>query len=448
MNKLFVIIKREFLTRVRKRSFILMTILGPLLFAAIFLLPTYIMSLDSNELKKIAVIDSSGLFIGKIPETHLLKFEYLKNTSVEKIRKDFDKTDYYAVLYIAHIIHYSPNAVQLMSYKQPSLGVTMHISNAIEKEVERQKLKTYEIEEMDKILASVKTNVAVQNIKWARDGVDKSGNAGLAMIVAYLSGFLIYFFIFMFCTQVMRAVIEEKSNRIIEVIVSSVKPFQFMLGKICGIALVGLTQFILWIVLCFILFNAVSYFTSTSIGKIPVGEPVNDLFSNSTLASQQLIPNDKLFLFNDILQNIAGVDFTVMIIAFVFFFLAGYLLYASLFAAVGAMVDNETDTQQFLLPVTLPLILAIMVMLNTINNPDGNVSFWFSLFPFTSPIVMMARIPFGVPIWEVYLSAVLLVGCFILFTYLSARIYKTGLLMYGKKPSLKEVFKWLKESRS
>jgi len=375
MSKIALILQREYITRVRKKSFIIMTILGPILFGALLIAPVWIAQLEDTEEKLIAVIDSSKLFVEKIPETQYLKFEYLENKQPEDLKMNFDESGYYAVLYIAHSIANVPNAVQLMATKQPNMSVVMHITNAIEKEIEQQKMKAYEIENLEDILAAVKTNIKVQTIKWTPAGEEKKSSTELSMIVGYVSGFLIYFFIFMFGAQVMRGVIEEKSNRIVEVIVSSVKPFQLMMGKITGIALVGLTQFALWIILTLIIYTIAS---ATFIKPEMLEQQqiqIETLSSTSGLAQAQPIINENLEQFTDIFSHISAINFPLLIVSFIIFFLGGYLLYASLFAAVGSAVDNEADTQQFMLPITIPLVLAIIVMLSAIENPEGPISY-------------------------------------------------------------------------
>lgn len=455
MSKIKLILQREYLTRVRKKSFIVMTILGPILFAAIVIAPAWLASLEDTEVKKIAVIDSSHIFKNQLPETEAIKFEYLKNTHVDEIKKDFQRTDYYAVLYISHIVSSTPSSVVLYSDQQPSFSVKSHISNAIEKKIEQGKLKAAGIDQ--NILKAVKTNIDIRTITWTEGGEEKESSTELAMIVGYIGGFLIYFFIFMFGAQVMRGVIEEKVNRIVEIIVSSVKPFQMMMGKIIGIGLVGLTQFGLWVILTIILITGAKSFIFTEIGTQSAQQVVAQDFMNSSPDKANAINAAQAGKQGDIASSISSdekvkqmfkaiqdVNIGMMLGAFVFFFLGGYLLYGSLFAAVGSAVDNETDTQQFMLPITIPLILAIIVMVNAINSPQGPIAFWFSIIPFTSPIVMMVRIPFGVPFWEVGLSMTLLVLTFIGTTWLSGKIYRTGILMYGKKVNYKELWKWIR----
>ncbi len=446
MNKTALIISREYLTRVRKKSFLIMTILGPILFAALFILPAWFASMEDNEVRTIAVIDSSKIFINTIPETEYLKFVYLENTKVEDLRENFDQTGYYAVLYIAHIVASTPSAVQLLSTKQVSLNIRMHIANALEKEIERQKLKTYEINNLDDILTAIKTRINIRTIVWKGD-TEKESYSEVAMIVGYVSGFLIYMFIFMFGSLVMRGVIEEKSSRVVEIIVSSVKPFQLLMGKIVGIGMVGLTQFLLWIVFTFILITIGTQVFFPNL-KTPASDKVtveSVMQTSSTL--QQMQPSEEEYnRMQSMLRSVTDINFFVLLGSFLFFFLGGYLLYSSLFAAIGSAVDNEADTQQFMFPITIPLILAIIVMMNAIQNPEGHLAFWFSMIPLTSPVIMMVRIPFGVPYWELALSISILIATFIFTTWLAGKIYRTGILMYGKKVTYKELWKWLRYS--
>lgn len=453
MSKTGLIISREYTTRVRKKTFIIMSILGPVIFAVLLFLPTYFAQLEDTEVKTIAVVDSSHLFIDKIPETEYIKFEYLEGVSIEQAKDLFPRRDYYAILFISHIISYVPDAVILYSNKQPTLGVKNHIENALEKQIEHQKMDAYGIDK--EVLSSINTNINLTTIKWNKEGVAQESHTELAMIVGYISGFLIYFFIFLFGAQIMRGVIEEKSNRIIEVIVSSVKPFKIMMGKIIGVGLVGLTQFIIWVALTAVLAIALQAVFFPEMTKTPSSEQVvaQDIFdANSMQKGSNMLDQEDLNKEQQQMQELRGIfssfraiDFIVILGSFLLFFLGGYLLYASLFAAIGAAVDKETDTQQFMLPVTIPLILAILVMVNAIQNPESALSFWFSIIPFTSPIVMMVRIPFGVPYWEITLSLVVLILTFMATTWLSARIYRIGILMYGKKVNYKELWKWIRQ---
>lgn len=449
MNKIAIIIQREFQTRIRKKSFIVMSILGPFLFAAMIILPMYFATLEDKDVKLIAVVDSSHVFENKIPDSPNLKFKYFTNTDIAKIKKTFKDDGYWGVLYISHVITYVPNAVFLYSYSQPSIGIKIHIEDAIEKEVEHLKLLSNNIENIEKIVASAKTDISLRTVKLEEGGKAKEGFTEVAMVVGYASGILIYFFIFLFGAQVMRGVIEEKSNRIVEVIISSVKPFELMMGKIIGIAGVALLQFVVWIVLTVTLITAGQQTFFPEIGKTATEKAIsqdimNTAGNNTPVATQiQPVKDEKTVKAEKFMEELGKVNFIYVLCSFLFYFIGGYLLYAALFASVGSAVDNEADTQQFMLPITIPLILAIYVMINTINNPESSLSFWFSIIPLTSPIVMMVRIPFGVPYEQLALSAILLVITFIATTWMAGKIYRTGILMYGKKISYKEIIKWI-----
>ena len=446
-NKILIIIQREYFTRIQKKSFLIMSILGPFLFAAMIILPVWFTSIEDKEIKVIAVADSSHSFIGKIPETQTLKFSYLESANITELKKNFQNKGYWGILYISQIVAVAPNAVELISYSQPTLSMKLHIENALNKELEHQKLMSHNIPAIEEILKSIKSNISLHTIKLEEGGKSKESFTELAMIVGYVGGFLIYLFIFLFGTQVMRGVIEEKTNRIVEVIVSSVKPFELMLGKIFGIAGVGLTQFIIWIVLTLGIVGVSQQSLAPQLSKNPTDKALaQDIMKVQKSAPQVQAPvmDDKAAKMEDIFKAIRTINFGVIIGMFIFYFLGGYLLYASLFAAIGSAADNDTDTQQFMLPVTIPLILAIYVMISTINNPESQLSFWFSIIPLTSPVVMMVRIPFGVPYWEVILSASLLIATFVGTTWMASKIYRTGILMYGKKVTYGELWKWIK----
>lgn len=445
MNKIKLIISREYLTRVKKKSFIVMTILGPILFAAMMVVPAWLASLEDTKVKNIAVIDESGIFVDKIQNTEYIKFEYITDKTLNEIRNTFQESDYYAVLQILPSITYENSAVHLFSTKQTSYEVSSHIKRSLEKELEKKNLRANGIDE--NILQSIRTNIKLRTLIWTEDGKDKESSTGVNMALGYASGFLIYFFIFMFGAQVMRGVIEEKTNRIVEIIVSSAKPFQLMMGKIVGIALVGLTQFILWIVLTFSIVFVVKTVAFPELGTQNAQEVVaQNLFENQNvnIDKAQTIELQNPDKITEIFNSLKSINYSLVLSLFIFYFIGGYLLYGSLFAAIGAAVDNETDTQQFMLPITIPLILGMFVMINAINTPDSPVAFWFSIIPFTSPIVMMVRVAFGVPNWQVFLSMALLILTFMGTTWLAGKIYRTGILMYGKKVNYKELWKWLK----
>lgn len=445
MNKIPLIIQREYITRVRKRSFIIMSILGPLIFAAMMIIPAWLSQVEDTDVKKIAIIDSSGLFMNIIPETEYLKFDYLENTRLSQLKDNYSDAGYFGILYISHVVTYDPNSVILYSDKQPGLAIKMHISSALEEYIRSEKLRTYDIEDLDMILRSVKTDINIKTIKLSDDGNEKVSSTGIVMAVGYIGGFMIYIFIFIFGAQVMRGVIEEKINRIVEVVISSVRPFQLMMGKIVGIALVGLTQFLIWIISTAILVSIARVIFFPELTMNPTQQVLSqDIMSAQPVEVPAVSQSQEMQEVMAAFEGLQSIDFVVMLGTFLFYFLGGYLLYASLFASIGSAVDNETDTQQFMLPITVPLILAIIVLFPAINNPDSTVAFWFSMIPFTSPVIMMARIPFGVPVWEVGLSMLLLVLTFLGTTWMAGKIYRTGILMYGKKASYRELVKWIR----
>lgn len=454
MKKIFLIIQREYLTRVRKRSFIVMTILGPLLMAAIVVVPIYLAT-RGNEMKTVAVIDETGFFYEKFKDSDNIRFHYLVS-DIQSAKASFTRSGDHALLYIPKPDVTLPTNAIIYSENNVNINVKTYIKTIMTKRIEELKLeaKLRDIQTgsknpvtVDDILRSIKTSVDINTMKIGEDGKESKSYTEISMVLGMFTGILIYFFIFMFGSQVMRGVIEEKTTRIVEVIISSVKPFQLMMGKIIGVGMVGLTQFLLWVVLTFGIVTIVtSSFVSKDIKKSATEQIMkqNHVYSPDQIPQQFVIQNDKAGGVNEILNALNSVDFPVMIGSFVFFFLFGYLLYAAFFAAIGGAVDNEADTQQFMLPITVPLILSIFLAQNVIQDPDGAVSFWFSIIPLTSPVIMMIRIPFGVPYYEVILSMVLLLLGFLGATWMAAKIYRTGILMYGKKVNYRELWKWLR----
>ena len=436
MNMVSLIIKREYITRVRKKSFIIMTIAGPLLMGGIFA-SVFLLDKVDNEQKTIAVADDSKMFADKFKSNERVKFIY-SSEPVDTLRHNSKRQGYFGVLHIpaASNLPSLEKAVILYSESQPGIELVSKIKFTLEKEINTSKYIEAGIDE--KKLENIKTDVSIQT----RDMENKVTSTGLTTGLGFAAGLLIYMFIFIYGAMVMRGVLEEKTSRIVEVIISSVKPFQLMLGKILGVALVGLTQFLLWIVFSFLIFQGVSL---TLLNKKSDMEHVKELMqkqgaSNPVVAPQQEFDESTSA---QITEAMSTINFPLLIGMFLFYFVGGYLLYSALFAAIGAAADSETDTQQFMLPVTLPLILAYVAAANIISNPQGNVAFWFSIVPFTSPIVMMVRIPFGVPYTDVLISMILLICGFLFTTWLAARIYRTGILMYGKKVNYRELYKWL-----
>ena len=417
MNKILLIIKREYLAKVRKKTFLLMTILGPILMAALIVMPVYLAN-KGKEKRIIAIASKDISLFNKLEDSEYIHFNVIPDIEALALKNEFNDSPYYALLDIAD------STFTLYSNQQISLNVSDEIKNQIEGIIKEERLKKSGIDL--NILKKANASIEISTIIVSEEG-NKNSRAEVSMAIGFLSGILIYMFIFMYGTMVMRSVIEEKTSRIIEVIISSVKPFQLMMGKIIAVALVGLTQFILWIFLTIVI---------SSIAEIFLLD-IETISSNTTNMQQQSV------IFGEIIRLTEGINLTQIFLSFMFYFLAGYLMYSALFAAVGSAVDTEADTQQFILPITLPLILAFITAQVVIDNPDSSLALWMSIIPLTSPIIMMTRLPFGVENWELLLSMSILVISFIATTWLAAKIYRTGILMYGKKANYKELWKWL-----
>ena len=394
-----------------------MTILAPILMASLIIVPVFLANQDQQN-RLIAVSEDDTKYSSKINDTDNINFEIITEDESEKIRKNLTDSPYYAVLDIKN------ETFTLYASQQIGLNIRNSIQNQLEKIIEREKLKQAGID--IKIIENSKTKINIETKIIDTKGEATDSNTEASIGIGFITGILIYMFIFMYGTMVMRGVIEEKTNRIVEIIISSVKPFQLMMGKIIGVALVGLTQFILWILLTIIISSFAELFLIDA----------TDITNNTDTINQSLI-------LDEITKLTGGIDLIKIFLSFIFFFLFGYLMYSALFAAVGSAVDAEADTQQFVLPITIPLILAFILIQPVMDNPDGTLAFWLSMNPLTSPVIMMVRLPFGVDIWELVLSMILLILGFIITTYLAAKIYRTGILMYGKKISYKELWKWL-----
>ena len=435
MNKIGLIIKREYLTRVRKRSFLILTFLGPILMAAIYIIPIMLALNASNEKMRVAVVDESRWFEDRFVDNKEHTFVLMPGQPIDSVKEMVKSGVFDMALYVPRTQLNIPSNAVVYSIRQVPMEVETYISNVMEKEIEDQKLMANGVD--PEIVSAVKTDVNLQIMRMDEKGNEKETFTEVQFFLGMILAMLVYMFIMFFGGQVMQGVSEEKTSRIIEVIISSVKPFQLMMGKIIGVSLVALTQFVLWILLTGVLYIGFSAYLGLS-------NP--GMLSSGTVMAQEITSND--IMSNESVQNILqivhSIDFGTIIATFLIFFILGYLLYATLYAAIGSLVDNNTDAQQFTLPVTVPLIVAIISSFYIVNNPDSSLSVWLSMIPFTSPISMMVRIPFGVPIWQIVLSIVLLAATFVLMTWIAAKIYRTGILMYGKKLSYKEIFKWLK----
>jgi len=432
MNKILLIIQREYLSRVKKKSFIVMTFLVPLLFIGMYATIGYMFYKkdDLSETQKVVVIDDSQQFISKFKNTPSLSFTY-SNEPFNTLKRTFQNS---GDDYLLHIPD-TPKRPQLISVKKPGIGVISEIENQINEISRTQELLEAGID--TSILNAKKSKLNIETKQLTEEGNEEDASSWLAYGIGFVGAFLIYMSLFIYGVQVMRGVIEEKTNRIIEVIISSVKPFQLMLGKIIGVGMVGLTQFLLWIILCLTIAGAAgTYFASElHINKQNKEQVIAKGITSDSPANEGAA----------IVTALNSIPVAYTLGTFLFYFLFGFLLYSSIFAAVGSAVDSETETQQFMLPITMPLIFTFIISINfVINNPESSLSFWLSIIPFTSPIAMMIRVPFGVPAWELVLSMSLLIAGFLLITWIAARIYRVGVLMYGKKASYKELIKWFR----
>ena len=435
MNKIGLIIRREYFTRVKKRSFIIMTFLGPLLIAAVYIIPILLALHADNEKRTIAVVDQSHWFERQFVSTENQTFIRLDDIDIDSTKKLVQQGFFDIALFIPETQLNIPSSAVVYSMKQVPMSVEEHIKDVMKNEVQVQKLIASGVD--PDILESIKTHINLTVIRMDEEGGEKETFTEIQFVLGMILAVLIYVFIMLFGGQVMQGVTEEKSSRIVEVIVSSVKPFQLMMGKIIGVSLVALTQFVMWIMLTGIIYVGFS-------AAMGITHP--EAISQGTVMAQEIsstniMDNEAV---QDVLNIVHSIDFGTIIVSFIVFFLLGYLLYATMFAAIGSLVENNTDSQQFTLPVTVPLIIAMISAIYIVNDPDGSLAVWLSMIPLTSPVVMMVRIPFGIPIWQVVVSALILAGSFVGMTWVAAKIYRTGILMYGKKPTYKEIFKWLK----
>jgi ABC-2 type transport system permease protein len=436
MGKLKLIIKREFFAKVKNKSFIIMTILSPLLMVGFFSLIVFLNVKNSEEVRTIAYVDDSQLLDSVFTNTTSTKYVNLTALGIDEARKQA-KTSYYGVLYIpkSDSLNAISKGISFYSEDAPSLSLLGDIENKLEK-----KIRDLKIEQLNFDVAKIKATETTVDIITENFSGEKSSKIGsiLRMFAGGGFGYLIFMFIIIYGTSVMRSVIEEKTSRIIEVIISSVKPFQLMLGKILGNALAGILQFIIWMIsFGLLLFIVTSLFGPEATSS---GSAMGQMNPEMVQQMQQSSATDLQVA----LAEIKNLPILTMFFSFIFYFLGGYLIYSSIYAAIGAAVDSETDTQQFMMPVLIPLMIAIYVGFSVIENPHGPIALGFSLFPLTSPIVMLMRIPFGVPWWQIALSMALLLVTFVGIVWFAAKIYRVGILMYGKKPSYKELYKWLK----
>ena len=451
LRNINTIISREYMTRVRKKSFLLTTFLVPILFAAICILPSVIMFMAKDTGKHVGVVDQSGIVMPYLVDTEDIDYTDYSTQSPDSVKASFKDLGLDALVVVSAIDHEN-RTVSVASYSSKPMSMDMKetITAKVDNAVEDYRISLYDMGDLKGIMESIESDISIATYTLDESGEEKISSSEVYMIISMLMSIIIYMFIAMFSGMVMQSVIEEKSSRVVEVLVSSVKATELMFGKIIGVACVALTQFFLWIVLTLILVGGFSAFVGfdSIMGDPAQAEQMMEMSSMASMggvsAEEMMAMTQEKSEMGAILTTLKEIDWLMMIVAFVIYFALGYLLYASLFAAIGSAVENEADTNQLQMPITVPLMLAFFIALYAFNAPDSPVVWWGSMIPLTSPIVMLARIPFGVPVWELGLSVALLVATFVACGWVSAKIYKIGILMFGKKTTFKDLWKWLR----
>jgi len=437
MNKTGLIIKQEYLRRVRKKSFIIMTFLMPLLMAGLVFVPLWLATMKGKDIRRIAVIDRTGKYGSLFNDAENYVF-FQADKSLDEYRTAEQK-DLFAILTISDDLLDNPKAAALYSEKQIPGELSRIVNQVLSKQLENDKLASFQIPDLKQIIDDSRVQFQIQTIKWGKDGSEVSSSGTIAHIIGLFTTIIIYMFIMMYGAMVMQGVSEEKTNRIVEIMVSSVNPFSLMMGKVVGIGLVGLTQIILWGILIgtFLMVGS----SGLILGNLSGGVDMTTM-QQGVAMSQQVNAVEFHEGFEWIAQ-LQSFNFGEIIFFFVVFFVGGYLLYASLFAAIGSAINSPEDSQQFMAPIMVIMLFALYAGMYSADNPDGPLAFWCSIIPFTSPIVMLMRIPYEIALWEKLLSVVLLYVTSVSFIWLSAKIYRVGILMYGKKPNIKEMIKWI-----
>ena len=444
------IIAREYLTKVKKKSFLLTTFLVPVFFAAMCILPSVIMFMAKDTGKKVAVIDQSGIVMPYMVDTESVDYADYSSESPEDMKTRFEELGL-DVLVVVSPLDTAARTVSVASYSSKPLSMELKegVQSRVNDAIEDYRLTLYDITDLKQIMADVKSNVSMATYTLGESGEEKITSSEVYMIISMVLSIIIYMFIAMFSGMVMQSVIEEKASRVVEVLVSSVKATELMFGKIIGVACVALTQFFLWIILTLVLVGGFSAFVGfdSLMGDPAQAEQMMEMsaqMSGVDMAEMTASMQEEEGM-AAVLSTLKDINWVQMIVAFIIYFALGYLLYASFFAAIGSAVENEADTTQLQMPVTVPLLLAFFIAIYAFNAPDSQIVWWGSMIPFTSPIVMLSRIPFGVPMWELVLSIALLVATFIACGWASAKIYKIGILMFGKKTTFKDLWKWLRQ---
>ncbi|SKC37107.1 ABC-2 type transport system permease protein [Bacteroidales bacterium WCE2004] len=441
-----IVIRREYFNKVRKKSFIWTTFLVPILIAGLTIGIMYAVINTKDKTKSIAVVDASGIVMPYMTDTETILFKEVTGVSVDSIKTNLSAMGYDGVLSVSAIDSTRSVSAEIFSSKPFGMEVNEAVTARINRAVEDYRIASYDIAGLDQILKDVKANVKLRSYTMDEDGKEKISEAGVYSILSMIMGIFLFMFITMFGSMVMSSVIEEKTSRVVEVLVSSVKSTELMFGKIIGVALVALTQFFLWIVLAGAIFTVGGGALMNKLG----GDPTELVSSMGGAQADQMAalaasPELADSGIGTVISTLQNLPIGQIIGLFLIYFVFGYLLYASLFAAIGSAVESEGDTQQLQLPLTIPLMLAYIIALYAFKAPDSSIAFWGSLIPFTSPVVMISRLPFGVPTWELILSLALLVLTFVFCAWLSAKIYRVGILMFGKKSTWKDLWKWLKQ---
>ena len=448
LHRINIIIGREYLNRVKKKSFLIVTLLVPVLFAALCMLPALIINGLNEESKTLAVVDESSVVMPYLQDSELVSYKDCTGRSVEELKAELGESDYDAILAISPLDTVARTvSAEIFSLKPLGIELGEIVNSRINDAVEAYRISTYDIEDLKVIMEEVKADVKLRSYTLDEEGKETINESGVFMIVSMVLGMIIYMFIVIFGGMVMSSVIEEKSSRVVEVLVSSVKATELMFGKIIGIALVAITQFLLWVVLTAAIIGIVGSIAGPSL--LADADPATmvqmsagvDAAQAEAIASAMSEPGEM----SVILTTLKNMPIATILVCFLVFFVFGYMLYASLFAAIGSAVENEGDTQQLQIPVTIPILIGFFIAIYAFKAPESPLVFWGSMIPFTSPIVMLARLPFGVPAWEIIVSIVLLIATVVLCAWISAKIYRVGILVFGKKSTFKDLWKWFKQ---
>ena len=448
LHRINIIIGREYLNRVKKKSFLIVTFLVPVLFAALCMLPALIINGLNEESKTLAVVDEYSVVMPYLQDSELVSYKDCTGRSVEELKAELGESDYDAILAISPLDTVARTvSADIFSLKPLGIELGEIVNSRINDAVEAYRISTYDIEDLKVIMEEVKADVKLRSYTLDEEGKETINESGVFMIVSMVLGMIIYMFIVIFGGMVMSSVIEEKSSRVVEVLVSSVKATELMFGKIIGIALVAITQFLLWVVLTAAIIGIVGSIAGPSL--LADADPATmvqmsagvDAAQAEAIASAMSEPGEM----SVILTTLKNMPIATILVCFLVFFVFGYMLYASLFAAIGSAVENEGDTQQLQIPVTIPILIGFFIAIYAFKAPESPLVFWGSMIPFTSPIVMLARLPFGVPAWEIIVSIVLLIATVVLCAWISAKIYRVGILVFGKKSTFKDLWKWFKQ---